>query len=90
MTDENVHRIEDESREHLDRDQRDEFSALGERSEEEVETVAAIVAEVRDAAGTASADDVTDALRKRLADAGVDLPKGDIAELVTQIRTGLA
>lgn len=90
MTDENTQRNEDDSSEHLDQAQQQEFNALGERSGEEVETVAAIVAEVRDTAGAASSDEVTEALRKRLADAAIDLPKEDIAELVTQIRTGVA
>lgn len=90
MTDGNTQRVEDDSSEHLDQAQQQEFNALGERSGEEIETVAAIVAEVRDTAGAASADDVAMALRKRLADAAIDLPKEDIAELVTQIRTGVA
>lgn len=74
----------------LDQDQSRELAGLSEQKKSEVDTVAVIVAEVRDSEGTESAESIKSTFQKRLQESGIELSSEDVAELVTQIRTGIA
>lgn len=72
----------------IDTDQAARLDVLATADTSEVDTVATIVVEVRDSAGAASAAEIRKLLIDRLQESSVQLPDGDIDELVRQIRIG--
>ncbi len=62
---------------------------LGDRSPEVIETVAAIMVEVRDTAPMAEKGRIEEMIRERLDRAGVGLTDEDVAELAKQLTEGV-
>lgn len=54
----------------------------------DVDTIAAILVEVRDTAGDASIDELKDMLRARIEKTSVQVTDGELAKLASQIRDG--
>jgi hypothetical protein len=72
----------------LGTEQEQRLPAMAQNNASDLEKVTGIVAQTRQDVGTESEERVTEVLRQRLEQSGIDLPDSDIQELARQIWTG--
>lgn len=72
----------------LGTEQEQRLPAMAQNDAPAIDKVAGIVVQTRADVGTEPVDRITEVLRQRLEQAGIDLPDHDIEELARQVSTG--
>ena len=72
----------------LGTEQEQRLPAMAQNNASEIEKVTGIVAQTRQDVGAESEERITEVLRQRLEQSGIDLPDSDIQELARQVWTG--
>lgn len=72
----------------LDTEQEQRLPAMAQNNASDLDKVAGIVAQTRADVGTEPIERITEVLRQRLDQSGIDLPDSDVQELARQVSTG--